>query len=73
MTKTLTLYEELYKAGAKIDHHESDLLFKLTPATMRILQRYPTEFNRATTFVCQVSGSVWYEVPFAFDPFYSLR
>jgi hypothetical protein len=72
----MTLYEELTAASCVIDHHASDLYVKCTPKALAIivdhvllpgslLQKLPNKF------VSNIDGSLWYDIPFAYDPFFN--
>ena len=65
-----TLYQELKEAGVEIDNHESDLYFPMTLDTVRILNKYTTALNNARAFRSNEDGKLWYDVPFAYDPFW---
>ena len=50
----------------EIDHWYSDLYLKVTPISDRLVERY--EYRHIITiFRSQIDGSLWYEIPFAFD------
>ena len=66
----MTLYESLKAAGIETDHHESDLYFPATQSSREILARFPLQKSNARPFVNQVSGGVWIDVPFAWDPYW---
>ncbi len=66
---TPSLYSELLAAGVPMDHHESDLYVKLTTVSAGIIRAYEIG-KHAHPFVSQQDGSVWYEVPFAYLPFW---
>ena len=61
---TSSLYDELVASGAEIDHHESDLYVKATPETRAIIMRHREPMARS--FRHQVSGEIWFDIPFAF-------
>ena len=67
------LYEAIKKAGIQIQNHYSDLYFPVTPESVAILAQYPAAKRIATTFTNQVEGGLWYEVPFAFRPYWEER
>ena len=67
------LYMELVAAGIPIANHESDLYFPITEESTRILAKYPTSKANATMFTNQVEGGRWYDVPFAFTPWWDAR
>lgn len=69
----MTLYDELLAADLPIDNHESDLYVLDCPKAREILKRHPTQQSNATSFVSNVDGKRWIDVPFAFDPWWLLR
>ena len=51
-----------------IDHHNSDLYLRRTPAATALINRLE---NRALLSVFRdPSGAVWYELPFCFAPYW---
>ena len=69
----MTLYQEIVAAGIPIGCHESDLYFPVTEQSREILARYPLQKGNATTFINQVEGGRWYDIPFAYDPWWESR
>ncbi len=70
-----TVYEELKAAGVPLDHHESDLYAKKTPTSTSILSRpgtlkYDPFYYEITS---QLDGERWYDIPFAYDPFWPAK
>lgn len=52
--------------AADIDHHESDLYIKCTPAAVALIRRLN---NTALLSVFRdYNGVAWYELPFCFSP-----
>lgn len=70
-----TLYERLVAAGCEIDHHESDLYVKATPEALAIIEDYEaaSKLKNRETFSSAIDGSPWYDLPFAYDPFWSAK
>jgi len=64
----MSLYTDLVTAGVPLDHHESDLYALVCPAATRILNA--TGRYRVTRFRSTVDGMMWYDVPFAYAPFW---
>lgn len=64
-----TIMQEMIDAGVEISHHESDLYVKVTPESRAIVEDYEFRCN-VTAFRSRVDGELWYDVPFAFDPFW---
>ena len=72
----MTLYLELKAAGCRVAHHESDLyvladdkaipLIKEAVRTKR-LAHWPQRFVSRHP---DDNGTVWYEIPFAYAPFW---
>ncbi len=68
-----SLYEALKAAGIQVANHESDLYFPITAESTAILDRYPTSKGNAEQFNNQVEGGRWYDVPFAYTPWWDAR
>ena len=68
-----SLWAALKEAGIEMDNHASDLYCPVTPTTQEILARYPTELANSRTFVSQIDGKPWYDVPFAYVPWWEAR
>jgi len=69
-----TIYQQLSDAllPEEIDNHESDLYVKKCLRSTAILEEY--EFwGNVTTFRHQVTGERWYDVPFAYDPYWERK
>jgi hypothetical protein len=72
----MSIYDELKAAGVEIDHHESDLYAKDCEATRRILGIENGKKRRnvsATRFRSQNDGSVWWDIPFMYQPYWDKR
>lgn len=67
---SMTLYDAIKAAGIAIAAHESDLYFPVTEQSTAILKQYPLKHSNATKFTNQVEGGIWYDVPFAYDPYW---
>lgn len=71
-----SIYEALKFAGARIAHHESDLYVKVDKVARRILHealldgRLP---KKPDLFYAEDGSGLWYELPFAYDPFWDKR
>ena len=67
-----TIYE---KATVKmhpneVSNHESDLYIKKTPISDALVEKYDFK-SIVKIFHCQENGELWYDIPFAFDPFWN--
>lgn len=69
--QTESVYQKLIKVMKtnEVSHHESDLYVKVTDVSSNIINEYKFKRN-VSTFISQLTGSPWYEIPFAYDPFY---
>ncbi len=68
----MSLYTELLGAGVPLDSHESDLYAKLTPDSVRIVEA--SGWRGVTKFTSHMEpAGVWYDLPFAFDPWWEAR
>ena len=68
--KTASLFEEIERSGvpdSDISHWNSDLYLRVTPETTAIIDGYEFK-NQVSTFIDEIDGNPWYEVPFAYDP-----
>jgi hypothetical protein len=73
---SMSLYSDLKGAGIPLDHHESDLYVKATPKAREILSRHIREGlwgNYVSTFISPIDNTLWYDVPFAYEPFWIAR
>lgn len=70
----VTLYDEVVKRGIPHSSHFSDLYLPCTEEVRALLLHYGHDRRgkhaTATTFVNQVEGGLWYDVPFAYAPFW---
>ena len=72
--KKETFYQ---KAVAMLDkndigNHESDLYLKCSNLSETLVNQY--EFKSSVTrFTSQIDGCLWFDVPFAFDPFWEKK
>lgn len=68
----MSLYTDLLAAGVPIENHYSDLLAKVTPASRALIQAYEHRKN-VRMFTSEIDGEPWYDIPFAFDPFWERK
>lgn len=69
-----TLYEKAVETmnPEDISNHESDLYLKVTPESETLVSDY--EFKRnVKRFTSNIDHSVWFDIPFAFDPFWNKK
>lgn len=75
----MSIYTELLAAGVPMDHHESDLYALVNYESRAIIDKYFYEskgkrshkrWKAITTFVSQIDGQTWYDIPFSYDPFW---
>ena len=67
----MSLYSELLQAGVPLSNHESDLYAKATPAAREIIRRHRP--SSVSVFTSQIDGALWYDVPFAYLPWWEKR
>ncbi len=69
--KMKNIYEraKLVMPENEIDHHASDLYLKVTDTSTRLVNDYDFMEN-VSTFRDQIEGKLWYEIPFAFTPYW---
>lgn len=74
-------YQRLKEAGVPLDNHESDLYAKVTPESTIIITGYENVRKvtgkgaplNVSTFKSNIDGTLWYDIPFAFDPWWEAR
>ena len=69
----ISLYDFLVACGVEIGNHESDLQFPINHQTARILSKYPQKASIAERFKNQIDGTFWFDVPFAYLPFWESK
>lgn len=68
----MTLYQEVKQAGIKHDSYRSDLYILASVEAKRLLKKHEVK-PWPSTFVCNVDKRIYYDVPFAFDPYWESR
>jgi hypothetical protein len=63
-----SVYQQLVTAGCEIANHESDLYVVATKAAATILAGY--EFRENVRQFKGTDGRLWFDVPFAYEPFW---
>ena len=53
-----------------IDHHESDLYVRDTPAVRLVIRQFGLN---SSGFTSKVDGQRWLDVPFAYEPFWTKK
>jgi len=69
---TESIYSQLKTAGVPLAAHESDLYAMVTPESRKIIQAYEFKGN-VTTFRAEDDGKLWYDIPFAYEPFWNRK
>lgn len=71
----MTLYEELVKAGCEIGNYQSDLHVRCSEKALVIIVdhvlRPDSLLQMPNKFVSNIDGELWYDIPFAYDPFWN--
>ena len=76
MKTECSVYETLKFAGCRMAHHESDLYVKADPASRRVLREMLDDrrlVNRPELFSADDGSGFWYELPFAYDPWWEKK
>ena len=68
----MSLYTRLVQADIPLDSHESDLYAKVTPESTALIQAYEFRCN-VRRFRSQIDGTDWYDIPFAYLPWWERR
>ncbi len=69
-----SIYQKAIKTlpAKDIDHHESDLYLRKTAKSIKLISEYEFK-NNVSWFRCAIEHDIWYEIPFAYDPFWEGR
>ncbi len=62
-----SLYYDCVELDIPTDHHASDLYIPVTAQTQELVKKHG---HRATMFTSQIDGKMWFDVPFAYLPFW---
>jgi hypothetical protein len=63
------IYSKVVAKGIPHSNHESDLYIPVNDETRELIKNYAFPTN-VTTFVNRVEGGLWYDIPFAYIPFW---
>ncbi len=72
MSRNVSIYEDMKALGVEIDNHESDLYVPVTEETTAIVKAYEFKTN-VTRFTNQIDHKPWYDIPFAYKPYWTAR
>lgn len=67
--------KNIYKQAIKkmsekdIDHYNSDLYLRVNSISKKLIKEYNFKEN-VETFVDEIDHELWYDIPFAYLPFY---
>ena len=69
----MSIYQKMVAAGVEIEHHQSDLWVPKNEVSTKILveKGFTTDELKSMHFRCSITGDIWYDIPFAYDPFWS--
>ncbi len=65
-----SFYQTLKDLGVPLDHHESDLYVLDTPVSRIVIRQFGRE---STAFTSKIDGKRWFDVPFAYEPFWTKK
>ncbi len=67
-----TIFDEIKAGGIEFDHHFSDLYIPVNDTTKELVKKY---FGSAKipTFISTFDKSLWYDIPFAYSPFWDMK
>ena len=70
------MIENIYKAvkekGIGYSSYHSDLYIPRNEETTKLVNDYKFK-NNVTTFTNQVEGGIWYDIPFAYSPYWDSK
>ncbi len=65
-----SLYQECLECKIPMANHASDLYIPANEDTIHLLKKHN---KHASTFINAVEGGLWFDVPFAFDPWWEAK
>ena len=68
-----TIYQKMVELGVEMDHYESDLYVVCTKETTELLKDLYDRENYITLYRSEKDRRLWYEIPFAYDPWWDER
>lgn len=74
--KEKTLFEEIRERRIPYSHYESDLYIPITPETRALMDDPMFETHRVNRKAFnnrRLGGALWWDVPFAYDPWWEAR
>ena len=69
MTPSNELWEQVKGLGIEHSNHASDLYIPVNEVTKKLIAEYEFKKN-VTRFINNIDGKPWYDVPFAYGPFW---
>lgn len=66
------IYTAVVQCDIELDHHETDLYIPVNNITKKLINSYVFKCN-VTTFINQVTKTLYYEIPFAYSPAWKER
>jgi hypothetical protein len=64
------LFAAVQALGIEYDHHESDLYVPATLTSKAVIEAHGLSYS---TFRSNIDGGLWYDVPFAYTPWWNKR
>lgn len=68
--ETQSLFQEILELRIPYGNHYSDLHVPRNEQTLALVKKYG---SCATSFVNQVEGGLWLDIPMAFDPYWAAK
>jgi hypothetical protein len=67
-----SIYQQMIEAEVPVSGYQSDLYVPVNDTTTEILSHYEFRTN-VTTFRNNIDGKMWYDIPFASDPYWEKK
>lgn len=65
----MSIYEKMVQSGVRIENHCSDLYVPKNETTDEIVQLFAYR-TITETFMDNIDGTLWYNIPFCYDPYW---
>ena len=68
------LYEKCVEAGVPVEGRFGDMYIPVNPTTAELVKVHLKDGGtKPEIFTSQIDGKLWYDVPFAFKPFWEAK
>lgn len=66
----MSIYQQVIERGVEHANHSSDLYIPVNDETRALIAEYEHKRN-VSVFKNNIDGKPWFDIPFAYDPFWN--